>query len=169
MEVINYKLSRKIAVFKFLISEMVDRGYPIPDQYNKSFKSTFIFIICIIDKKMNNHNDNLLDIFDNFYALPHGHVEIDILKFLNGELQVGETQIDDVDKKKYVKIIDSITIRYPFLKKIEFRDIKNFCMSLPSWHETFYLARIENKSAKKIEDSLYLKDLDYPYSPLSVY
>ncbi len=167
------KLAKKIAVFKFLIEEMKKAGFSqLKGEYGKDSKlaaQKLLFFICLMEKKLKGNNATLFEIFDNFYALPYGHVESDILSFLNDNLHpTRDFELNDTDKQKYIDIINSITKKYPFLKNINTSDMINFSHSLPSWHETFFSARIKNKNAEKIDKSLYLKDLEAPYTPLTV-
>lgn len=90
------EMNQKILAFEYLVSQFIlwyqsvasKYGFN-PNDYSWAFSKLstlkLLFLVSAV-KTGNNPNDDLLDTFNNFVALPHGPVESDIYNAMNGTL-----------------------------------------------------------------------------------
>ena len=78
---INYK----IICFEYLIKLYIDwyndvnsSNIDYTQHFNKLALNKLLFFTSAVGTNRNNDNNGLLDIFDNFYAAPFGHLEDDV-------------------------------------------------------------------------------------------
>lgn len=79
------RLITKKMLFEFLVCELdkwrIDQGISRTDLFTKLRLQKILFLVASIKATPEHHP--LLDIFDNFYALPYGPVEVDIYEDMN--------------------------------------------------------------------------------------
>ena len=77
--------ANKYLLFEYLVYLLVKWGKEVRNEdkldLSKLRLQKILFFVATIKSEENNHK--LLDIFDNFYALPYGPVEIDIYDAMN--------------------------------------------------------------------------------------
>lgn len=80
MEKSNRTLDDKKLLFEYLVNKLDEWRenikYPTKDIFTKLRLQKILFFVCTINADEGNHK--LLDVFNEFYALPYGPVEIDI-------------------------------------------------------------------------------------------
>ena len=138
----------------------------------KSLK--LLFFTTVIDL---NSDINLLDnVFDNFYAMPYGHIEYDIfnsLKTLNGKLKINEinqysnkiynTDIEDLNlDENIIKLIDDnlnkLINEYPELIYLNSWKLIEINHRYFSWIKTYKEARLKNVYSSPIDNELIKKE-----------
>jgi hypothetical protein len=128
------------------------------------------FLMIVHEKNCKNRGETsvLRSTFDNFWALPYGHVESDVLTSLNNKDLIeysGQIQVQIHSKTSYPTYIsESINCLKEWNPHITFLDegqLIERSRSLPSWIETIRQAYAHDKRAAKISQDLINKDLTY--------
>lgn len=168
----------KIPCFEFMIDQLIDwvnefEGEPYKElNLLKVIKLNFF----ITAASSSEDNPGLLEVFDNFYALPYGHVESSVYTAVKSSNELSKYKIT----AKGIEIIDDkvssnsqIGDKYQDLIKTAIEDIKKkdeeFVLKSPmylvnlshewrSWRVMYQIAKAQNKHAIKIPNSLIQTD-----------
>lgn len=130
---------------------------------SKLVSQKMLFFVC-------TYGDDLFDVFDDFWALPYGPVEKDILSYLNGftisELakdKIVNTKLyDSLDQGIKVKIDNAVDKMYRhefFLYLYNELAVTEKSHLYPSWYKTYSIAQANGKQAQKIDRELLLNDI----------
>jgi hypothetical protein len=73
----NTPVSEKVRYFEYFVSKLVsDPGFdPENNNYSSQKMMLLLFFLC-------NSDVSLFDLFDNWHALPYGHVEADLYDYI---------------------------------------------------------------------------------------
>ena len=161
----------KIKAFEYVVKCLLDwHNNNNVDENIKSYKAfnklkifKLHFFVSAINADKNN--DGLLDIFNNFYALPFGHVESDIYDNLNNlemfsinasSLDVNEDisnyfdDISPITRNKIDKAVQNLKSENPEIINYSAFELVELSHQWNSWKIIFNLARNQGKYSLKI-------------------
>lgn len=111
----KHSIMDKKNVFSYILEQLIAWYTEVatePRGYEHAFsKLTTLKLLFLVSAVPNGENNDLLDIFDKFYALPYGPVESDIYNSIN-ELDIPNFTISDkgIQKEENVSVlVDSDT------------------------------------------------------------
>lgn len=84
------KVEQKKQAFEYLVTKLIEWNDDLASQQssNSFTKIKVLKLLFFVSAVKDNNGNDLLDIFDNFYAMPYGPVESDIYNFMsNNELR----------------------------------------------------------------------------------
>jgi uncharacterized phage-associated protein len=129
---------------------------------------------------VNSKKNNLLNLFDNFYAMPYGHVESDIYKEINklnrftvstNSLKIKDEYIDtisnsfaDLNPATKTEIDEAITIlknENVALINLSALDLVDISHIYFSWKYTFNIARSNDRYSEPIPAQLIKEETKY--------
>ncbi|WP_297097813.1 type II toxin-antitoxin system antitoxin SocA domain-containing protein [uncultured Draconibacterium sp.] len=162
--------SDKLAAFEFLLKQLENwyiEAFGSFENNNLSRLKVFKihFFVCTVSAK--DESTNLLEVFNNFYALPFGPVESDVynsiseLKYYRlgkDSLSIKNPFINELDSPETEnKIKESIRI----LKELNFDligasafELVNLSHTFDSWQRAYSFAKHLHKNSFKIPDNL---------------
>ena len=169
---INYK----ITCFEYLIKLYIDwyndvnsSDIEYTQHFNKLALNKLLFFTSAVGT--NKKEDlGLLDIFDNFYAAPFGHVEDDVnnnlslikcIKFEYNSLtkfkEPNTSYFDKISPEIKQRLIDAVQLlrkQNETLILYKFHELYELCHEYYSWRSTYKFALTINKSYLKIDNGL---------------
>lgn len=164
---------QKIKAFEYLIQQLIvwfkesKPGVDYSTDFTKLKLTKLLFFTTAVNTS--ERNQGLLEVFDNYWALPFGHVESDVYNNLditayfditkNGLTTKGELPANYFNEiNEYIPLLEE---SLNCLKKENFEliqytafDLVELSHSWQSWQSIFNLARSHNKSSMKIPNSL---------------
>ncbi len=172
----------KIQAFEYLVYKLLEWYKETSSESNhndlsilKVLKLTFFVSAAGVNK---NSENTLLDIFDNYYAMPYGHVESDIYRYIKTGMLSNVSTTDRTTKienseqiisncQKAIK--DRINNAISVLKQINFRlitmssfDLVDLSHMWYSWQKNYAFAKKNYRNSEKIpireimeEDKIY--------------
>jgi len=159
-------ISVKIKCFEFLTERLLDwYDSPLHNDFSKlkSFKLLFFTTAVTADRE----NDGLLTIFDNFWAMPYGHVEKDVYENLGFSQKVvitnnsaiinniSDCYYDEINAYKHL-IIDAVELLKKKNSELVFQtafDLVELSHQWSSWKTSFKFARVQDKLSMPISPS----------------
>ncbi|SEJ45332.1 Protein of unknown function [Dyadobacter koreensis] len=166
----------KVKAFEYLIDGFVTwyiREKPGSD-YTADFTKLKLIKLLFFVSAVNadTDNDGLLDVFDNFYALPFGHVESDVYDNLGQSAKytvsrsrlirnnVPEGYFDEINhlKTRLDESLLSIISKNRSLVSYSASDLVELSHQWYSWKSTFSLARSINKFSLPIDPLIIKKE-----------
>lgn len=169
-------ISNKTIAFSYLIdkfiewSESINQENVYKNKFTKLFLLKQLFLVSAI--KSDSYTD-LLDTFNNFYAMPYGPVESDIYTFISSDLIPNYTISDRGITGKEIRVDLELTeyernylndsyykLREKNDKLITFSafDLVNITHRWESWDKAFRYARFNGSHSTKMDNELIRKD-----------
>ncbi len=173
----------KIQAFEYLVYKLLEwykESLPESNHNDLSILKVLklTFFVSAVGTNKNSENDTLLDIFDNYYAMPYGHVESDVYTYIKTEVLNNITvtnRFTEISNQQEIifnceqEIRDKIDNSIFQLKKINKGLIKSTSFELVdlshmwySWQRNYALAKGNHRNSKKIpireikeEDKIY--------------
>ena len=122
------------------------------------------FFVCAINSKSNS----LLEVFDNFVAMPYGHVELDLYNAINNnELKAFRISSDSLTKIGNIDFNINATVKIEIDKAVndlqsenqelitaDALDLVDLSHNWFSWQSMFGLARKENRYIQEIPQEI---------------
>lgn len=164
------KFEQKQKAFEFLILGFINwhQEKNPPTNFRTEFTKLKLIKLLFFVAAIKTENGDLLDYFDNFWALPYGHVESDIYNSINDlkifkitkegidDLEVPNNYFDDIEHIKLnlqnslneIKNANSNLIQYSAYQLVELSH------KWYSWQSVFTLAKSINKQGLKIPVSM---------------
>lgn len=169
-------VSNKIKCFEYIVLKLIDwhkEKNPeanVSSNFSKLKVMKLLFFVSSV--KANDDNMGLLDIFDNFWAMPFGHVESDIYNSLSETKAVSisssKISINQVDKNYFSEIYEHTDIIDDSLKSLKLInsdlinyepfDLVELSHKWESWITIYSLAKQQGKQSLKIPTSLIQKE-----------
>lgn len=156
----------KLKCFEYLIEQLLDwHGDLQFNDFSKLKSLKLLFFASAVTADVNN--DGLLSIFDNFWAMPYGHVEVDVYENLGNTQRIkvnnhntviepiGEDYYNDIDNYKSL-IKSSVTLLKQRNNHLVFEtafDLVELSHQWLSWKTSFNLARVNNKLSMPINSA----------------
>lgn len=80
-------MSEKIIAFEYILNQLIEKG---TDGNSKVYQLSFtrlkaLKLLFLVAAIKNQYGNDLLDVFDNFYALPNGPVESDVYNSITAD------------------------------------------------------------------------------------
>ena len=129
------------------------------------------FFVCAITTRLDkNHEEGLLRSFDNFYAMPYGHVESDVYSRLKDveSIEINNTNIRVLNKcpdklcKEEIEEIDKAVaaLKSENIEIINYNASRlvNLSHEWNSWQTSYSIAQNLNKASIKIPISLIVNE-----------
>ncbi|WP_254562879.1 hypothetical protein [Dyadobacter diqingensis] len=166
----------KVKAFEYLIDGFVTwytREKPNSDYTSDFTKLKLIKLLFFVSAvNADTDNDGLLDVFNNFYALPFGHVESDVYDNLGQSVKytlarsgisrniVPEGYYDEIDhlKARLDESLKSLILKNRSLVSYSASDLVELSHQWYSWKSTFSLARSINKFSLPIDPLIIKKE-----------
>lgn len=161
-------MTSKILAFEYVVSSLVDWFNEVNKEKNEDFRQNFSklkliklhFFVSAVDA--DKKDKGLLSTFDNFYALPYGHVESDVYKaldqtirykLLSDSLSIKDDVIINIDldlKGKIDASISKLKNINPDLVNYSAFDLVELSHKWYSWKTAFEQAKREGKYSAPI-------------------
>lgn len=166
----------KSAAFSFLIDKFIDwyKEVKVDEEYFNKFTKLFLLkMLFLVAAIKTDDSEDLLDVFDNFYALPYGPVESDIYNeislnmipnFLISDRQL-EPKIDKVDldlriddRTKLCKSFDKLRGENNDLITLKAFELVEITHKWESWNTTFKYAKFIGAGSAKMNIDMIKND-----------
>ncbi len=183
----NPILVRKILAFEYVVFKLIDwyksfNGVERDVDFNSDndFSKLKVFKLHFFTSAIKSDSNQLLSVFNNFYAMPFGHVESDIYDYINElerfEIDVKATKIKgpylDILHKSFSELdgdikseideaIDVLFGRNNELINLSAMDLVELSHQWYSWKFTFDKAQSDGKFSERILPELIKSEYKY--------
>lgn len=165
----------KNKAFSYLISKFIQWHKELrpQDDFNKKFTKLFLLkMLFLVAAEKDENETDLLDVFDNFYALPYGPVESDIYNNMTSgnipnytitdrdliSLEETNLDLDEQDKEKLDKSLESLKKRNIKLITAGAFDLVNITHKWGCWDKAFKFAKFTGSGSTKMTTDLIRND-----------
>ena len=169
----------KILAFEYLSHQFInwfrdinsDQNVNVENEFSKLKLIKLLFFASAVSSE--SHDNDLLNDFDNYYAMPYGHVESDVynrlgelssIKLLKNRIEIISDNIPEIQPDLKAKLDASIQLlkqKNQELVLYDALDLVELSHTYESWISIYNMARSMNKFSMKIPNDLIRRELKY--------
>lgn len=172
-------MDKKIKAFEYILNRIIKWGEEsVPSVPISSFTRLKVLkLLFLIATVKNEYDNDLLDIFDNFYALANGPVESDVYNCITSDsltfysfksfsvtskLQYSSNDLDTVLKDRLDVSIAKMRSENPYLVSYSAERLVELTHNWAAWQNSIQIAKLLGKgSAKMSTESIRNSNYNY--------